>query len=260
MSERSTTTAEPNVVTPHEPSTMLEPARVLGPVPDWGTTSLLDVAGDLLSTDRPFPCTFAVSALRQGSLCFTFVEDLHEVRTWPTLRHALRRYLEIYQSLGRNTSMVALFRPDARPFPIAEYQERFWAVLQDLHDHDSQPWPTDLPGDPEHPRWEFAFEGMPMFVVCNTPSHELRVSRRANGFMITFQPRWVFEKIGPESRQGRAARRIIRARLRRYDEVAPAPELGDYGAQDNREYRQYFLPDNNDTDRPSCPLRLHTDG
>jgi FPC/CPF motif-containing protein YcgG len=129
-------------------------------------------------------------------------------------------------------------------------------VLRYLRDRDPSPWPAGLPTDPEHARWEFAWHGVPIFVVCNTPAHVRRRSRHSPQFMITFQPRWVFEELGPGSARGVAARRVIRRRVRAFDGMEPAADLGDYGAAGNREWRQYYLSDGDGDGLPArCPLR-----
>jgi len=102
--------------------------------------------------------------------------------------------------------------------------------------------------------WEFSFGGTSIFVVCNTPSHTRRRSRYSPGFVITFQPRWVFEGLEPESARGAAARRVIRKRLRAFDGTAPSAALGNYGDPANREWRQYFLPDKNTDAEMGCPF------
>ncbi|WP_308758038.1 YqcI/YcgG family protein [Bartonella raoultii] len=34
-----------------------------------------------------------------------------------------------------------------------------------------------------------------MFIVCNTPFHINRISRKSSTFMLTFQPRWIFSDL-----------------------------------------------------------------
>ena len=117
--------------------------------------------------------------------------------------------------------------------------------------------------EPEHDEWEYCFAGTPMFVVCNTPAHQGRRSRNGLGLTITFQPRWVFDGIEGHTPAGQKARRTIRARIDRYDALPPSPRLGVYGSEGNREWQQYFLPDDNETPpRERCPLHIvaATDG
>lgn len=226
----------------------------IGPLPDWGP----DAAGQLLevlwSRDAPFPCTFAVAGARKETLRFGFVADLDLKSSWQPLPEILREYLKIYQELSRETSLVVFFGDSGGARDLAEYNAKFWSVMQFLHDQDEEPWPGGTPTDPDDPLWEFSFAGTQIFVVCNNPAHEQRASRHSPGFMITFQPRWVFEGLEPESPRGAAARKVIRKRLVAYDQQAPAAELGGFGDPDNREWQQYFLPDTNNEPPMGCPF------
>lgn len=226
----------------------------IGAVPDWGPTCLDDLVEALLSTESPFPCTFAVAAAKKRTLRFGFVDDLDDVGSWASLTTVISTYLDTYQSLSKDTSLVVFFRPQPQVRPIEEYHAKFWSVLQYLHDHDPERWPADVPEDPDHPMWEFSLGGTSIFVVCNTPAHTRRRSRYSPGFVITFQPRWVFEGLEPESARGAAARRVIRKRLRAFDGTAPSAALGNYGDPANREWRQYFLPDKNTDAEMGCPF------
>ena len=53
----------------------------------------------------------------------------------------------------------------------------------------------------------------------------------------------MFDELGEDTPQGASARKIIRARLREYDAVPPAPVLNGYGKPNSREWVQYFLDD-----------------
>ncbi|WP_343299655.1 YqcI/YcgG family protein [Streptomyces sp. 5-6(2022)] len=236
---------------------------IIGKLPVWGDECVRELQRTLLSDSSPFPCTFAVAGTKRNSLRFGFVESVDDERAWQPLGGILTEYLAGYRELGRETSLIVFFRPDDRSRTMAEYNERFWAVLQYLHDTDTSPWPAEVPHDTDDPWWEFSFGGTPIFVVCNTPAHVLRRSRHSPVFFITFQPRWVFEGLGAHTPPGASARRTIRRRLSRYDAVEASPELGSYGDPDNREWRQYFLPDTPDEpwakDR-RCPFRDRTAG
>lgn len=238
--------------------------QTLGLLPDWGPACVRDLSGVLQAAQRPFPCTFAVAAARRGTLRFGFVEDSADERAWWPLLDILTQYLKVYKDLSRDTSLVVFFRPDDRPGAptMADCQARFWRVLQFLHEHDDQPWPQDIPTGADDARWEFSFGGTPIFVVCSTPRHAARRSRHSDGFLITFQPRWVFEGLAADTARGLAARRTIRRRLAAYDTVPASPHLGDYGNPANREWRQYFLTDDNDDgEQPArCPFRYRAGG
>jgi uncharacterized protein len=229
--------------------------QVIGDLPDWGARAALDLLSTLTSRESRFPCTFAVTAALQSSLRFGFVEDPHDRDSWRVLPVILSEYLRTYRTLPRETSLIVLFGAEDRIREIGEYQDRFWEILQFLHEVDGEPWPAGIPKDVDDPYWEFSFAGTSLFVVCNTPAHQSRRSRANDNFMITFQPRSVFEGIAAGTPRGDAARRTIRARLRAFDEVEPSPRLGNYGDPDNREWRQYFLPEGDTDAVAQCPFQ-----
>ncbi|MCM3924466.1 YqcI/YcgG family protein [Frankia sp. AiPs1] len=230
----------------------------IGPMPGWGAGCARDIMATLKSDTEPFPCVFAVAAAHKGGLRFGFVEDLRDERTWSVLPDILATYLSVYQSISRDTSLVVFFGsggPTAGPDndDVLSYEQRFWSILSYLHDSDGEPWPSDIPTDTDDPGWEFSFRGTPIFVVCNTPAHRRLRSRSNPVFTITFQPRWVFTGLEPTSPRGAAARKIIRERLARMDEVDSTPLLGSYGDPANREWKQYYLRDDASV-ADSCPL------
>ncbi|WP_333769288.1 YqcI/YcgG family protein [Streptomyces sp. IBSBF 2435] len=232
----------------------LPAGRVIGATPAWGAAAAEQLLETLLGADQPFPCTFAVAAVKKQSLCFGFVDSAHDETTWAPLAGILREYLGLYQQLGKDTSLVVLFRPEEQPSTLDDYFDRFWAVLQYLHDGDTEPWPASTPLDPGEVWWEFSFGGTEIFVVCNTPAHVNRRSRHNRSFMITFQPRWVFEGLEAHTPRGAKARQVIRNRIRRFDGMEPAGELGNHGEEGNREWRQYFLADTADGTVAACPF------
>ena len=232
----------------------------VGALPAWGPRRVKELRRILLDRASPFPCTFAVSAARKDALRFGFVDDVHNRSTWSVLHDILRDYLSGYRSIARDTSLIVFFGGHVDGLGEGEYSARFWEILQHLHDTDPVRWPDELPVDPDEPMWEFSYAGEPIFVVCNTPAHVNRRSRHSAEFMITFQPRWVFEGIESDTPRGVAVRRTIRKRLRDFDGVGPSAVLGNYGDATNREWLQYFLYDVEQTDRDvgalRCPFRV----
>jgi len=214
----------------------------------WQRIVFSEFEANLTSSSRPFPCVFGVAGLRAEHLRFAFPDPL----TPATLAPVLADYLGRAREFGRMTSLVAF----ARPGPvqgIEDYRARFWSLLDELERLDPTPRPADVPDRLDDERWEFCFGGEPIFVVCNTPAHVLRQSRRATSFTVTFQPRWVFDGIMDTSDPAQAkALEKVRTRLADFDALPPAPFLGHYGAPGNREYQQYFLDDTNAT--PTCPF------
>jgi uncharacterized protein len=217
----------------------------------WQHIMFKETEATLTSRARPFPCVFGVAGFNSGQLRFTFSENMqtHEVAA------ALEEYLLECRRFGRNTSLLVYSRPGPVQ-SIATYEEQFWSLLEDLAATDKHSWPPHIPEQLDHPMWEFCFNGEPIFVVCNTPAHVNRQSRRASCFMLTFQPRWVFDDILGTPEIAAKSTGKVRRRLEPYDLVPPSPALGTYGDTDNREYSQYYLGDTNAQSR--CPIHSLT--
>jgi uncharacterized protein len=220
-------------------------------VNDWRQVLFKEFEAALISSARPFPCIFGVAGLKANQLRFAFPDPL----TPEALAPLLKSYLSKARSYGPNTSLVIL----SRPGPVRgldAYRLQFWSLLSGLAAIDDHPWPADIPEVLDTPGWEFSFAGEPIFVVCNTPAHVHRQSRRSTGFMMTFQPRWVFDTIlGSEVAAAKAFAKV-RERLASYDLIPASPALGQYGDPDNREFAQYFLDDDNE--RAVCPFHSLT--
>ncbi|WP_216899230.1 YqcI/YcgG family protein [Nocardia alni] len=231
----------------------------LGALPEWGVKHGLELLDLIGLPENGFPCTFAVRGARTEGLRFGFIDELYDRDAREGLRVILRQYLAMYQSISRETSLIVFFHTDEPDDSLSGYFGTFWEILQDLHDGDTTGWPAGIPQNIDHPMWEYVFEGTPMFVVCSTPAHVRRRSRHSPIFYITFQPQWVFENIKPDTRAGQLARKSIRKRLVAFDDgLEPSAALGNYGDPDNREWLQYFLPDDNESGSPTggCPF-LH---
>jgi len=213
----------------------------------WQRILLNEFEATLLSEARPFPCVFGVAGLKANSLRFCFPDPL----TAHNLADTLAAYLRVAREFGPNTSLVVI----SKPGPVRgleAYRRRFWSLLGDLSMIDDAPWPDEIPERMDTPGWEFSFAGEPIFVVCNTPAHVQRQSRRSTSFMITFQPRWVFDNILGGGAAADQAFGKVRDRLANYDLLPASPALGKYGDPDNREFAQYFLGDDNE--RARCPF------
>jgi hypothetical protein len=75
---------------------------------------------------------------------------------------------------------------------------------------------------------------------------------------LIFQPRSLF--IDPMTSQPIAApvRQRIHKRMLAYDGMPVHPDIGFYGDDINREWKQYALPDNNEPASGSCPFHMGT--
>ncbi|TYR80566.1 YqcI/YcgG family protein [Priestia megaterium] len=225
-------------------------------VPDWGKTVFQHFRNDMLCEDNPFPCILGVEGFKKGLLRFSFASSPYHYQAIKHCANALTEYIHLFRTLGRYTSFVIFFEPEYRNRSMAQYETMFWDTLTFLHQMDKKPWPEDIPKDPQDPLWEFCFHGEPIFVVCNTPIHELRKSRKSKSFMLTFQPRWVFEGMTADSKIGKQVKKTVRSRLEEYDNVTAHPNLRWYGDVENHEWKQYFLKDDNHETMLKCPFQL----
>jgi uncharacterized protein len=226
---------------------------VLGDIPKWGYPALDSFINDLLSEEHPFPCILGVEGMKAGQLRFCFIDSTQDEQAIKQLGSHLTEYLQHFKDIGKNTSFVAFFKPEELK-TIEQYEKQFWNVLQRLHESDNKPWPKDIPLNPNDPLFEFSFQNEPIFVVCNTPAHEKRKSRYSSTFMMTFQPRWVFEGMNASTKKGQKVQKIVRDRLKNYDEIDAHPELAWYGDPKTREWKQYFLRDDNKGALDKCPF------
>jgi uncharacterized protein len=196
-----------------------------------------------------YPCFFGQSGEARGEMLYTFVAQggLHEFVT------NMRKFVSLIAAPPHErSSLVAFLEPDPSMTDHVSFVGRFWQVLQHLHEHDRQPATERTP---DHPLWEFAFEGCEMFVVGASPTYLQRRSRNLGpGMVLVFQPRFLF--IDPATSQPIAAsvRHRIHKRTLAYDGMSIHPDIGFYGNVGNREWKQYAIPDDNQPETGACPF------
>ena len=135
-----------------------------------------------------YPCFFGQSGEARGEMLYTFVAK-------GGLAEFVTNMREFVSLIGapphERSSMVAFLEPDLSMTNHESFLARFWEVLQFLHEHDRSPFTERTP---DHPLWEFAFEGCEMFVVGASPTYQRRRSRNLGpGVVIVFQPRSLFD-------------------------------------------------------------------
>ena len=219
-------------------------------LPDWLEGSYARFREDVMHPK--FPCFFGTQAERRGEMFYAYVsaDDLTD------LPRIMMKFAALSAERENEKNNFALFfEPDPSPLDHEQYQQRFWNTLQYLHDHDdSLSADTELL-EPDHPDWEFEFAGVQMFVVGCTPSYHRRRSRNLGpGMIMLFQPRSVFIDAISQKAIGNQARDQVRKRLVEWDGVDHHPDLGVYGDPQNREWKQYFLPDDDDPSAGACPF------
>ncbi len=196
-----------------------------------------------------YPCFFGQSAEARGEMLYTFIAqgNLHEIVT------SMWQFVSVVRTPPHErSSLVAFFEPDPSTADHNSFVERFWQVLQFLHERDRDPASDRTPDDPF---WEFKFGRCEMFVVGASPTYKRRRSRNLGpGMVLVFQPRSLF--IDPATSQPIAAtiRQRIHKRMLAYDGMTVHPDIGFYGNLGNREWKQYALPDDNKPEMGNCPL------
>ncbi|AFO57096.1 MULTISPECIES: YqcI/YcgG family protein [unclassified Natrinema] len=212
---------------------------------------------DSLVNGDSYPCHFGSKAQRQGNARYLFVESMSNDNDLMKLRDGLHEYINMYEEIAKRTTLAIFFKPQQKKLNGSGYRNCFWDLLEFLNKHDPEPWPDEIPVDPDDPKWEFCFGGEPMFLVARAPCYERRLSRYApHGLEITVQPRGTLNDITGDTEKGKKAREIIRAGLQEYDEIPPHPDIGDYGNSNTREWKQYFLPDTNDESIHEFPFEI----
>jgi FPC/CPF motif-containing protein YcgG len=225
------------------------------PTESWERMAYEDFKKIIVNKKRAFPCTLGVAGFAANQLRFGFItNNINSIEAYKNIAAMLQSFIPCARSFGKNTSLVVFFN-EVTDFGIENYEEIFWNILNSISSYDTCEWPINTPNNPNDSLWEFSFAGEPIFVVCNTPSHKVRRSRFSKNFMITFQPRWVFEGvIGNGAPNSEKIKSEIRRRLSLFDEIPPSPDLGAYGSNHNHEWKQYFLQDTNESRNKKCPF------
>ncbi|EFW93620.1 hypothetical protein ZOD2009_00715 [Haladaptatus paucihalophilus DX253] len=229
-----------------------------GVVPDWGVEHYESFRNGLLGerNDTPFPCYFGIETEQRGDSLYTFCPSMTDKDALLSLGETLLEYHEVYEDHSERAPLTVFFKPSAETVTEVEYHEAMWHILQFLHVHDPEPWPEDIPTDPDDNEWEFCFNGEPMFPTCRAPFYEDRKSRYCPvGLEITFQPRALFEGVTADTERGQRAREIIQGRLEEYDGVCPHAQLGDWGVEGDREWPQYLFSEDEEQAPDECPIR-----
>lgn len=230
------------------------------PLPFWAPAIQDEIEATL--SDPAFPCVFAREAMMRGAIQFCWAGSSDEQADRTAIADSLKAYLEYCTSLPPLESLLetlaVVFKPITPALSLQQYHQQAWDILQDLHDHDSQPWPADIPSDPDNPLWSFCFAGTPVFVNVSAPGHVARRSRNlCRSLVLVMQPRSNFDLVaGKDHPNGEQVREQIRKRMAMYDQVDSPSELGTYGDSANREWHQYVLRESNDPPTGKCPLSI----
>ena len=241
-------------------ASQIETRLQAGMLPEWQQAAFLELRDKV--RDEDFPCTFGTLAEKHGDILFSFVGSTGLDPLVAAAGAALTEYTEMLRQMdpvrGSMVPLAILAPPPSRSLTLDAYFELSWKVLNRLHQRDPAEWPRRVPPDPESPSWSFCFGGIPLFVNFKTPAHKARRSRRMKtAFVLLVQARDGFDILAGNTVKGRRARSIIREKLAAYDGMAPHPALEHYNTPANREWQQYFLPDDNLARARKCPFGGH---
>ena len=258
----------PNGVTP------LWTKADLGPdgshLPDWTREGVAAFREKI--TDPKFPCFFAGSADRKGTVIYTFAESLHRDIDLSHSKRAIEEFLDRLKGLPEKeadmTVLVLLIKPSRERRKVEDDAQDAFAFLSRLRYIDQTPWPEDVPTDLDDPRWSYALAGQALFVNISSPAHLARRSRNVGpclAFIIS--PRDVFDRVAGPDEAGQRKRTIIREKTTAYDDLSFFPLTAvSYGqGKIGAERAQYFISPNNEhpinfewmpPDQPTgCPHR-----
>lgn len=206
-------------------------------------------------TDPEYPCFFGTRAEQSGHLYYSYAKHAQ----CPSLPQSLRQFIQIKQhSEHFDTNLVIFLEPERQQMSHRYYHDRFWRLLNHLHQHDQSEWPANTTTDPHDVAWEFSFGGEQFFVFSASPSYESRKSRNLGVCqIILMQPRSSFG-ILKTSDNGASVRANVRERIINWDTTGVHPDLGVFGDPVAREWKQYFLPDDMKPVTGKCPFRHKT--
>ncbi|MBT2663577.1 YqcI/YcgG family protein [Bacillus sp. ISL-45] len=226
----------------------------LGDLQEWEKQALEKFFVKMSDKEKPFPCIPATIGFSMNQLRYGFVGNPGMETTINELASLLTSYTKHSKEIGNYTSLVIFYEtPESmKNESVEEFEQLFWNHLSGLSTLDEFDWPEDIPTDPHDPIWEFCFSGEKYFMYCATPAHKNRKSRHFDVMMLAITPRWVLQEFNKSQSYAGRIKAQVRERLAKYDSIAIHPDLNTYGAEDNFEWRQYFLRDD-DTSLSKCP-------
>lgn len=205
-------------------------------------------------TRRDFPCTFGIAGQKRGELRYSYIT--HD--DWSHLPKTLERFAQLFEQQKRviRHSFFLFVEPEKEEKTISYYRQYFWDILQYLHEHDTQEWPSGIPHDPDHHLWTFVFANEPYFAFGNAPAYKQRKTRDlGKSLIIGFQPRRIFEGLDVTCERGKKSREKIRKRVELWDGLPTHPNISHYGDRNHREWKQYFIGDDMEPIESNCPFK-----
>src|SRR6266568_1517974 len=238
-------------------SGMLSPESLLLDQQAWLLNAYRVFATRLRGPEPAYPCHLGVQGQLKGHNWFTALDETSPGWGVSDLAGTINEFRRhAWQGPKRQSLVVFVGPPEQNP-DLDRDTERFWSVLSRLSTSDEVPWPTGHAADTRDPQWQWCFAGEPWFVFGCSPAYVDRHSRDVGPCLtLVFQVRRVFEGLSGASPTGQAAKRKIRDQLLAYDTVGVHPHLGDPTQSSVFKWRQYMLPDDQQTlSEESCPFQ-----
>lgn len=216
-------------------------------------------------TENGFPCIFAHNAFKRELVHFSLV-PLLEDNTYDlqVFEKDLCEYLALCDQWDGNINshhpLLVVFQAMKTGQTTQFFEQIFYQSLQHLIDVDDVDWPSSIKLDADHHSWTMCYKGTEIFINVSHPNHDNRRSRNlGEGLVFVLNPRQRFDVVAPATKQGHLIAEKIRKNIDIYDHIPRTDLLGSY-ALDEHQWKQYMLPDDNDSEPLKCPLNFHNVG
>jgi uncharacterized protein len=204
----------------------------------WESTALEKFEAKITDKEKPFPCIPATIGFTLDQLRYGFVGDPRSSTTINEVSLLFSEYTIKSKEFGNFTSLIVFYDTPQdlkATYNVEMFEKLFWNQLSGLNEKDTKDWPDDIPQDPDNPLWEFCYNGEKYFMYCASPSHQKRLSRHFDYFMLAITPRWVLQEFSKVESFANNMKGMIRKRLENYDSIQIHPDLNSYGNEDNYE-------------------------
>ncbi|MDQ0218815.1 YqcI/YcgG family protein [Peribacillus cavernae] len=223
---------------------------------NWKQDALDSFSKKMSDQNKWFPCIPAVQGFALNHFRYGFGGKPDNDTTALQVAALLKEFSIQSKDYGSNTSLIIFLEtPDemVEDGSVDYFEELFWKLLSTISSMDEKEWVAPIPVNPESSLWEYCFHGEQYFVYCATPAHKSRKSRHFPCFMLAITPRWVLNEFNVNQTYAGKIKGRIQTRLIEYDNISPHPDLNVYGAEENLEWKQYFLRDDKSS-LGSCPF------
>ncbi|HDQ0502938.1 TPA: YqcI/YcgG family protein [Escherichia coli] len=223
---------------------------------EWIINAYRDISNIISRKD--FPCLFGKHAWKLGSVLFAFIQNNDiEHQLVNALIELTNRVKNLPQEDRIYSPLLCVFE-NSNFSSLVEEHNFSWEVLQKLHNNDIAEWPKHIPVNPDSSEWSFCFNGVELFINISCPNHTKIKSRNlGNNIVFVINPRIHFDIVANlNDSKGIKIRKVIRERSTKYNEGIRSMDLGFYGDQDNREWKQYALHEPGTPIVENCPLNI----